>query len=126
MDHSSDGSMKRTPIKVEKAAECPEHGPYLSCQLVPRIWSKCPACVDDEAAAEDRAESERAEREAEARHRDALATARIPARFVRRSFKSFVATTDAQRYARSTVREYVDCSRRSRSEPPCRSNSEPG
>ncbi len=96
------------PAIVEKPAECPDHGGYTSRQLLPRVWSKCPECSMLERAATEKAEREAAELRAEARHKAAIGAARIPARFIGRSFDNFTAATDPQRHALTTARDFAE------------------
>lgn len=88
--------------------ECPEHGPYVSRQLMRRVWSGCPGCLEVAREVERVAAANAANELAEASHRAAIETARIPARFVGRSFDNFVASSDAQRHALTTAREFAE------------------
>lgn len=92
----------------ERQGVCPDHGQFVSRNLFRgRVWSKCPVC--EESSAAKRADDERVQavREAERRHSAMLNASRIPARFVGRTFESFVAADDAQRHALTTLQQFV-------------------
>jgi DNA replication protein DnaC len=85
---------------------CAKHGSFPIRQInvaesVIRI-TRCPACSKEDADREaaERTEKERAERQAKIEAR--LEQAGIPALFRDRSFKNYIATTDAQRNAMRT------------------------
>lgn len=114
MDHSSENQPPKTIGDVlgsrqpDREASCPDHGAYTSSNVFGRIWSKCPTCT----AAEDAArrvteEAETAKRKDEA-HRRMLASARIPSRFIGRTFDNFHAETEAQRHALTIARDYAE------------------
>jgi DNA replication protein DnaC len=103
MDRLSDDSLQET-----REASCPEHGAYQSRRFMRNAWSKCPACS---AAHSERMRQEneaRARIEAEQRHRARLGWARIPARFIGRTFDNFHAATDEQRHALTVAREFAE------------------
>jgi DNA replication protein DnaC len=114
MDHSSDDQQPKSVSSVlgqkqpDREASCPAHGTYTSANLFRSVWSGCPAC---EAI---RQESDRAQREAddarrkEQQHQANLRAARIPARFIGRSFDNFIAATEAQRHALTVARDYAE------------------
>ncbi len=92
-----------------RRAPCPEHGDYESRNFVRNIWSKCPSCELARRAAE--AEEEEARRQqkiAERHHADRLHGARIPARFIGRSFDNFKADSEAQKSALTVARDYAE------------------
>lgn len=108
MDTLPDPGRLLRATQPDRSAECPNHGPFTSRNIIGRIWSKCPVCraEDDEREAKQKAEEDA--RRAEERHRQMLDSARIPARFIGRSFKNFVAATEQQRAALTVCRDYAE------------------
>jgi DNA replication protein DnaC len=92
----------------DREASCPVHGVYASRHVMRSIWTKCPTCEAEAAAAQQAADQARAKADAEVRHRKMLDQACIPARFERCTFENFLATTDEQRHALTVSREYVE------------------
>lgn len=92
----------------DRDAHCPEHGAFVSRNIFAKVWSKCPACSAAEEASAQAEASLRAAKAADDRHSEAIAQARIPARFVGRSFGNFAAETDAQRHALSVARDFAE------------------
>lgn len=105
MDRLSD---QFPPEATEREAECPEHGQYRSFRIIGKVWSRCPECQAALVRAEQEEARRRAAEDAEARHRGMIAAACIPARFVGRTFKNFVAETDAQRHALTVAGEFAE------------------
>jgi DNA replication protein DnaC len=104
-----DNSMRPASLDiVEKLVTCPEHGPYTTRNILRSIWTKCPSCVDEERLRQEDAERLQESKAAAERHQRAIDTARIPARFVGRTFDTFVAATDPQRHALSVVRDFSE------------------
>jgi len=93
---------------TEKTVECPEHGPFVSRNIIRRIWSGCPACADEKARADDEAARVEAIAAADRRHRRMLDDARIPARFRGRTFETFVASSESQQAALSIARDFAE------------------
>lgn len=91
-----------------RPAQCPEHGPYLSLNIVRKVWSRCPTCQAEAAQKHADEEAARLQKEAEAHHRRMLAEVRIPARFERCGFDTFVADTDDMRHALTVCRDYAE------------------
>lgn len=110
MEHSPDPMKPAADaLSIEtRNAHCPEHGAYTSRQIIARIWSQCPACNAARDAADADAAQLRERQEAEARHRLSIETARIPSRFVGRTFENFTAGTDAQRHALTVTRDFSE------------------
>jgi DNA replication protein DnaC len=80
----------------------------MSRNVLRGIWTKCPTCDD---IAEAKAEAERqAERQKriEQHNRTMLALARIPNRFIGRTFEKFIAGTDEQRVALTICRDFAE------------------
>lgn len=95
-------------IGQERTDACEEHGAFTARNLIGRIWSKCPTCVQIASDRQRAEESLRLEAERERRHAAALAESRIPARFIGRSFDNFVVSTDDQRRAVTAARDYAE------------------
>lgn len=109
MDRSPEGFTALSLELEQRPALCPEHGEYASRNLNRgRVWSRCPSCVAAERAAEEAQQRADAVRAAEQRHAAALDSARIPSRFIGRTFASFVADTDTVRHALTTARDYAE------------------
>ena len=106
MEASSNPPSK--PGTTERQAECHEHGPFASRHIMGPLWSRCPTCTAIAAEATQRADALREAREAETKLQAALTAARIPGRFIGRTFAGYVAETDAQRHALTTVREFTE------------------
>lgn len=102
------GSAAFRGTKPNCDALCPEHGVFVSRNILRNIWSKCPEC--ERIAREAREAEEAAARaaQAEAAHRRMLDAVRIPARFERCGFDNFVADTDAKRHALTVCREFAE------------------
>lgn len=109
MEHSPSPQPVGDALSLQaRDAHCPEHGAFVSRQIIPRIWSKCPACNEAERSAELDAELIRQRELTESRHRSAIEAARIPARFIGRTFENFTAATDAQRHALTVTRDFSE------------------
>lgn len=107
MDHSPENAGTLLDL-TEREGVCPDHGQFVSRNLFRgRVWSKCPACEEVGAAKHAEAERIRMAREAEQRHAAMLHQARIPTRFIGRTFESFVAADEAQRHALTTMQQFV-------------------
>jgi DNA replication protein DnaC len=101
--------MQRAGVPLpEREGMCPEHGRYVSRNLLRAVWSKCPACSAEQAEADAAAERKAQADAAERRHRSVLAEARIPARFIGRTFDTFVAASAPQLQALTIVRDYAE------------------
>jgi DNA replication protein DnaC len=95
-----------------KTVTCDEHGPYLSTGTKlsrgREIWTRCPACVAvDEAAERERAAARAAEM-ARADLEARLDQIAIPARFLGKTLDNFQAETEPQRYALTVARDYLE------------------
>lgn len=95
-------------LAANRVALCPEHGEYESRNIIRSIWTKCPACEVVRREAEAKEEARRVQAESERRHAAQLGFARIPARFIGRSFDNFRAETDDQRRAVAIARDYAE------------------
>lgn len=97
-------------LKTEppRAAACPEHGAYESRNVFRQVWTKCPQCEANARAVRDAEEAAERERMLENAHRARLDEARVPLRFVGRSFENFVADTPEKVRALTAVRDYAE------------------
>jgi DNA replication protein DnaC len=95
----------------EKQMTCVKHGEFTATgrKLFRReVWSLCPACEDE------RKQQEQAEREARAAElaradlEAKLDQAAIPARFIGKTLDNFNADTEAQKYALTVARDYLE------------------
>jgi DNA replication protein DnaC len=96
------------PEVTEREAQCPEHGAYMSRHIIRRIWSQCPACNDADAREREAQAAKDALEQAERRHAAMIASARIPTRFVGRTFDNFQADTDPKRHALTVARDFAE------------------
>lgn len=94
--------------RATREAVCPEHGPYLSANIIGRIWSQCAGCEAEREAKRAAAEADARRQAAEERHGRQLAAVRIPERFGRCDFAGFVADTDGKRHAQTVLRDYAE------------------
>jgi DNA replication protein DnaC len=113
MDHSPEQNPRSLDDVLgarqpDQPGTCPQHGPFVSRNVLGRIWTRCPECEATGRAERDAAEVAEQRRQAEQRHQQQLTTARIPTRFIGRSFENFVAETDAQRHALTVARSYAE------------------
>ncbi len=113
MDHSSEDQPKSLGSVLgakqpDREASCPDHGAFVSSNLFRNIWSKCPTCTATEDAARRVAEEAEAVKRKDDAHRRMLDAARIPARFIGRSFDNFHADTDPKRHALTVARDYAE------------------
>jgi DNA replication protein DnaC len=92
----------------DREALCPEHGAYMSQNLLRNIWSKCPTCDAIEIERRRVADEKAAAEFAEQHHKQMIAESRVPARFVGRTFENFVASTDEQRAALTICRDFSE------------------
>lgn len=91
----------------ERQSDCDIHGPYLSRCMIGRIWTRCPACVEQQLQqdAEQHAQAQRRVQMLEWQRR--LGRAGIPPRFQDRSFDNYMADTAPQRSALAFAREFA-------------------
>lgn len=96
----------------ERQAECPKHGPFASngtrLSRGREIWSRCPGCATEEAAAEAARKADRAAEIARADMEARLEQVAIPARFLGKTLDNFHADTDPQKYALTVARDYLE------------------
>lgn len=91
-----------------REASCPEHGAYESRRIIRNVWSQCPTCSAERHEADRKAEEREKQERAERRHRERLSSARIPSRFIGRTFDNFTAETEAQRHALTVARDFAE------------------
>jgi DNA replication protein DnaC len=110
MDTSPDRNGLRAQLSTQpdREASCPEHGAYVSRNLIRNVWSRCPACEAANAEQRRLAEEKEAAERAERAHRAQIAESRIPARFIGRTFDNFQAETPEQRAALSICRDFAE------------------
>lgn len=101
MEHLPDPAAVRTAL-------CPAHGEFESRNIVGRIWSKCQSCEDEARKTREEEDAKRQLAAMERRHAERLHFARIPARFIGRTFETFKAETDAQKHAQAIARDFAE------------------
>lgn len=104
MEHSSNSM----PVVCERDASCPEHGAYISRNILRSVWSRCPACEAESARQQQAEKEEEAAKFLRAERAKMLCRAAIPERFIGRSFDNFKAETDPQRQAVTVARAYAE------------------
>lgn len=96
----------------ERQAQCPEHGPYTSTGVryfgSREVWTRCPDCEEARLAAERKERAAQHASRETARLQAMLGEARIPARFVGRTFDTFVADTTEKLHALTVAREFAE------------------
>lgn len=96
-------------IPATKKAVCQTHGSYLATNLhAGRIWTGCPACLEQMESRRQTEEQERRAQEAAERTDRRLATSGLQGRFLRTTFDTYQATTAAQRQALATCRSFAE------------------
>lgn len=105
---SSPSHIGRSIERATRDAACPEHGPYMSTNIVGRVWSRCPECERERTEKIRAEDAEHARRAAEERHQRNLAAVRIPERFGRCTFDNFAVDTDGKRHALTVLRDYAE------------------
>lgn len=121
MDHSTDaspapaGPLAAALFQPLGTAEriCDQHGPYASTGTkLPRtgreIWTPCNTCRAEKEAAEDDERRRRAADLARAEMEAKMEQVAVPARFVGRTLDNFHADTEAQKYALTVARDYLE------------------
>lgn len=95
-----------------RLAVCPEHGEFESRQMIHTgrggIWSKCASCAEVARKAEEDRDEARKLANIERQHAERLHFARIPARFIGRTFDTFKAEAEAQKHAQSVARDFAE------------------
>jgi DNA replication protein DnaC len=92
------------PSTIER---CEIHGEYESRNYIGSVWSKCPACAQQDAARRKEAEEAEARKQRRLRWESKIGSAGIPERFRTRTLDSFEAETPAQQYALDVARNYA-------------------
>ena len=92
---------------------CEKHGAYEATgrhltMLKRDIWTACPGCEADRAAAEQAEREQRAADLARADMESKMEQVAVPPRFVGKTLDNFNADTEAQRYALTTARAYLE------------------
>lgn len=95
--------------RATRIDHCEAHGTTFKAINWSRgVWSKCPACNEEEKAREQAAEEARLNAARKAAWEKTIGSAGIPERFQNRSLKSFKAETPAQRAALQFAVDYAD------------------
>lgn len=95
------------PAREARSASCEQHGAFASHRLFGSIWSRCPACVSDEAKLDaERERHEHVRRAREARE-ERLAQSGLEPRFLGCTFETYVAKLPQQEAARTACRDFV-------------------
>ena len=89
-------------------ATCETHGEFVSINFIGRIWSKCPVCADEEAAARKAKEAADERAAKQSGWAEQLGRACIPPRFVDRTLKSYRAGSPQQAAALAFATAYAD------------------
>lgn len=98
--------MTLSDIKT-RADHCEKHGEFTARNWVRNVWSKCPACSAEFDAAEKAVIASRERVEKLAAWQARIGGAGIPDRFQDRSLESFVASTEEQKFALQSAKEYA-------------------
>lgn len=96
------------PREPDREAVCETHGAFVSRNVFRSVWTKCPACEAEAAAAQQDAEDRRVRELRAQRQAELLQASAIPARFIGRTFEGFHAPTDAHRHALTVCRDYAE------------------
>jgi DNA replication protein DnaC len=97
-----------------RPAVCPNHGEFIATGTRytigkgREVWSTCPACSEEQRAAEREAAEIAKQERARARMEEAIGRAAIPVRFIGRSFDNYRADTPAQRANLTACREFAE------------------
>lgn len=91
-----------------RVASCPAHGEFESRCVLGRLWTRCPSCAEDDAAARREQEAQRAREHAERVQVERLGRAGIPNRFIGRTFETFNAESEAQKHALAVARDFAE------------------
>lgn len=97
-----------TNLGAPRHEHCETHGAYESKNFFANIWSKCPACTQEET---DRLKLEAEERDRQValdKYRSKIGGSGIPERFHDRTLESFIAKDETQRKILHIANRYVD------------------
>lgn len=96
----------------EQVRTCDAHGDFhakgTKLSRGREIWTRCPRCTEEREAEELRTRQERAAELARADLEAKLEQAAIPPRFLGKTLDSFHADTEAQKYALTVARDYLE------------------
>lgn len=87
---------------------CEKHGAFDARNFIARVWSKCPACSAEFAAAEKAREEAKARAAKVEGWQRQIGQSGIPERFHNRSLNTFKAENDGQRHALSFATGFAD------------------
>lgn len=115
MDHSTDVSQAVDGLfqaLSPRTMDCGKHGGYEATgQRLPKgreIWSRCPGCIADDRAEDQRGRELMAAQVAKADLESKLEQTAIPTRFLGKSLDNFNAETEQQKYALTVARDYLE------------------
>lgn len=91
-----------------QTTHCEKHGPFESRNFIGRIWSKCPACTAEAAAAEQSKEEAQARAAKVEAWQRQIGQSGIPERFHNRTLHTFKAENDGQRHALHFATGFAD------------------
>lgn len=87
---------------------CEAHGDFTAENWIGNIWTRCPACADEQKRADEaRAEAERLEQQ-QRRWRAVVMASGIPERFREKPLESFIAETPEQERALRSAMRYAN------------------
>ena len=98
----------RKLIAQPRAESCEKHGHYESRNLCGPVWSKCPACAQENAAEENAAEETQKRLARRDDWQERIGGAGIPERFRDRSLRAYIAETPEQQRALAFAIDYAD------------------
>ncbi|MGL4297374.1 MAG: ATP-binding protein [Aestuariivirga sp.] len=100
-------TMIHQPPKV-RPATCEKHGAFEAKCHLSDIWTKCPHCAQDERQAAEALEQARKRDQTLREWQARIGQSGIPERFHERTLDTFVAGSDAQRYALTFAKAFAD------------------
>lgn len=101
----SRANMHNPPLEAQH--DCDTHGAFTAKCYLRDVWTKCPACAQEEKAREEKAQQDRDAADALARWNKSVDGAGIPERFRDRRFKTYVAETPQQENALNIAKQYA-------------------
>lgn len=91
-----------------EAAQCAEHGEFVSKNVFGSVWTKCPECAAEKQASDRRDREEQAAIERQRSWEKRLGEAGIPERFQDRSLENYHAKNDGQKRALLFATEFAE------------------
>lgn len=106
------GDKPMTEALGDRTAACAAHGDFIATGVrymgKREVWTGCPDCKDAQLAGERQAEAQQKAQAARQRIEAMIEDAAVPARFIGRTFDNFNASTDTQRAALKTARDFAE------------------